>query len=153
MRRIGLAVVLALSVVLAPLTDDAQQVKVYRIGVLNQGSPPAPGSQPGVLAAALNYYRHTFHPSNRDPALQDLQQRVSSAPTPIPTLALHGTRDRPGRLEAFEGMDDLFLKGLEKVVVPGAGHFLLLERPSEVNQRIVEFFRAASRERRPTDDV
>jgi pimeloyl-ACP methyl ester carboxylesterase len=58
-----------------------------------------------------------------------------------------------GRLEAFEGMDDLFLKGLEKVVVPGAGHFLHLERPSEVNQRIVEFFRAASRERRPTDDV
>ncbi len=99
--------------------------------------------QPGVVTAALNYYRHTFHPANRDPALQDLQQRVSSAPTPVPTLALHGTRDRPGRLEAFEGMDDLFLKGLEKVVVPGTGHFLHLERPREVNRRIVEFFRAA----------
>lgn len=99
--------------------------------------------QPGVLTAALNYYRHTFHPANRDPALQDLQQRVSSAPTPVPTLALHGTQDRPGRLEAFEGMDDLFLKGLEKVVVPGTGHFLHLERPREVNQRIVAFFRAA----------
>jgi pimeloyl-ACP methyl ester carboxylesterase len=99
--------------------------------------------QPGVLTAALNYYRHTFHPANRDPALQDLQQRVSSAPTPIPTLALHGTRDRPGRLEAFEGMDDLFPKGLEKVVIPGTGHFLHLEQPGEVNQRIVAFFKAA----------
>jgi len=95
--------------------------------------------EPGVVTAALNYYRHTFHPANRDPGLQVLQERMSSAPTPVPTLALHGTRDRPGRLEAFEGMDDLFLKGLEKVVFPGAGHFLHLERPGEVNRRIVEF--------------
>jgi len=98
--------------------------------------------QPGVVTAALNYYRHTFHPANRDPALQTLQERVSAAPTSVPTLALHGTRDRPGRLEAFEGMDDLFVKGLEKVVYPGAGHFVHLERPSDVNRRIVEFFQA-----------
>jgi pimeloyl-ACP methyl ester carboxylesterase len=100
--------------------------------------------QPGVVTAALSYYRHTFHPANRDPALQVLQERVSSAPTAVPTLALHGTRDRPGRLEAFEGMDDLFLKGLEKVVVPGAGHFVHVERPGEVARRIVEFFQSAS---------
>jgi pimeloyl-ACP methyl ester carboxylesterase len=37
-------------------------------------------------------------------------------------------------------MDNLFLKGLEKVVVPGTGHFLHLERPGEVNQRILDFF-------------
>jgi pimeloyl-ACP methyl ester carboxylesterase len=95
--------------------------------------------QPGVVTAALNYYRHTFHPANRDPALQALQQRVSTAPTPVPTLALHGTKDRPGRLEAFAGMDDLFLKGVEKVVFPGAGHFVHLERPEEVNRHIVAF--------------
>jgi hypothetical protein len=36
MRRIGLAVVLALSVVLAPLTDEAQQAgKAPRIGFLS----------------------------------------------------------------------------------------------------------------------
>jgi putative ABC transport system substrate-binding protein len=41
MRRIGLAVVLALSVVLAPLTDEAQPAgKVYRIGFLRAGQPP-----------------------------------------------------------------------------------------------------------------
>jgi pimeloyl-ACP methyl ester carboxylesterase len=97
--------------------------------------------EPGVVTAALNYYRHTFHPANRDPALQLLQERVNSAPTPVPTLAFHGTRDRPGRLEAFESMDDLFPNGLEKVVLPGAGHFVHIERPAEVNRRIVEFFR------------
>jgi len=99
--------------------------------------------EPGVLTAALGYYRHTFHPAHRDPALQAVQERIGSAPTPVPTLALHGTRDRPGRLEAFEGMDDLFPKGLEKVVFPGAGHFVHVERPAEVNRRIVAFLRAA----------
>ena len=101
--------------------------------------------QPGVVTAALDYYRHTFHPANRDPALQALQERASSAPTAVPTLALHGTRDRPGRLEAFEGMDDLFSKGLEKVVFPGAGHFVHIERPDDVNRRIVDFFQATQR--------
>jgi pimeloyl-ACP methyl ester carboxylesterase len=99
--------------------------------------------QPGVVKAALDYYRHSFHPANRDPALQALQERASTTPTAVPTLALHGTRDRPGRLEAFEGMDDLFTRGLEKVVFPGAGHFVHLERPAEVGQRIVAFLRGA----------
>ena len=47
------------------------------------------------------------------------------------------------RLEAFEGMDDLFPKGLEKVIVTGAGHFAHVERPNEVNRRIVAFLQAA----------
>jgi pimeloyl-ACP methyl ester carboxylesterase len=98
--------------------------------------------EPGVVTAALGYYRHSFHPANRDPALAALQERMS-APTPVPTLSLHGTRDRPGRLEAFEAMDDLFLKGLEKVIVRGTGHFVHVERPDEVNRRIVAFFQAA----------
>lgn len=99
--------------------------------------------EPGVVAAALGYYRHSFHPAGRDPKLQPLQERASTSPIAVPTLALHGDRDRPGRLEAFEGMDDLFVKGLEKVVIPGAGHFVHVERPGEVNRRIVEFLRAA----------
>ena len=98
--------------------------------------------QPGVVSAALAYYRHSFHPANRDPALQALQERMS-APTPVPTLALHGTRDRPGRLEAFETMDDLFARGLEKAVLPGTGHFVHVERPREVNQKIVEYLKRA----------
>ena len=97
--------------------------------------------QPGVVTAALNYYRHSFHPDNRDPQLADLQERVSNDPTPVPTLAFHGTRDRPGRLEAFEAMDHSFAASLEKVVLPGAGHFVHLERPDEVNQRIVAFLK------------
>jgi pimeloyl-ACP methyl ester carboxylesterase len=101
--------------------------------------------EPGVVKAALSYYRHSMNPAGRDPALQSLQERASASPIAVPTLALHGDRDRPGRLEAFEGMDDLFVKGLEKVVVPGTGHFVHVERPAEVNRRIVGFLRAAGR--------
>ncbi len=96
--------------------------------------------QPGVVTAALNYYRHTFHPDNRDPALQSVQERMVD-PTPVPALALHGTRDRPGRLEAFNAMDHLFTNGLEKEIYPGTGHFLHLERPADVNKRIIEFLK------------
>jgi pimeloyl-ACP methyl ester carboxylesterase len=98
--------------------------------------------QPGVVTAALNYYRHTFHPDNRDPRLADLQERLSNAPIAVPTLAFHGTKDRPGRLEAFNAMDHLFVQGLDKVILPGTGHFVHLERPQEVNARIVAFLSA-----------
>jgi pimeloyl-ACP methyl ester carboxylesterase len=98
--------------------------------------------QPGVVTAALCYYRHTFHPDNRDPRLTDLQERLSHDPIRVPTLAFHGTKDRPGRLEAFEAMDHLFLQGLDKVIVPGTGHFVHLEHPQEVNARIVAFLSA-----------
>jgi pimeloyl-ACP methyl ester carboxylesterase len=106
--------------------------------------------QPGVATAAINYYRHTMNPANHDPALATLQQRVATTSTPVPTLALHGTKDRPGRLEAFERMDQFFTAGLEKVILPGTGHFLHLERPYEVNAKIVEFLRWSKRSSKPT---
>lgn len=97
--------------------------------------------QPGVVTAALNYYRHTMNPANRDPALAALQEKATTTHTPVPALAFHGTKDRPGRLEAFASMDQFFAAGLEKIVLPGTGHFLHLERPAEVNAKIVEFLK------------
>lgn len=53
MRLIGLAVMLAVGLVLASIGGEAQQVKVYRVGVVNQGAPPAPGSPPGPITGAF----------------------------------------------------------------------------------------------------
>ena len=97
---------------------------------------------PGTLTAALNYYRHTIHPANRDPALADAREKIATIPIPVPALSLHGTRDRPGRLAMFEKMGAMFGAGVEKVVLPGTGHFLHLERPAEVNAKIVEFLKS-----------
>ncbi|GES45957.1 hypothetical protein RsS62_52090 [Rhizobium dioscoreae] len=41
-----------------------------------------------------------------------------------------------------DGMEAVFSKGLEKVVLPGVGHFLHLEQPEEVAKRIIEFLKS-----------
>ena len=105
------------------------------------GSVKATFRQPGVLTSALNYYRHTFHPDNRNPALDGLREKIGATKIPVPALAFHGTRDRPGRMQAFERMDKHFGAGLEKIVIPGTGHFIHLERRDEVNAKITEFLK------------
>lgn len=97
--------------------------------------------KPGVVEASLGYYRQSFNPANQDLALKDVQERVSTSPVSVPTLALHGTRDRPRRLEAFQSMDRYFTGGLEKVIIEGTGHFMHLEKPREVNSKIAEFMK------------
>ncbi len=97
--------------------------------------------KPGVVEAALGYYRARYNPGLQEPSMKEAQERVSAGPVTVPTLALHGTRDRPRRLDAFksEAMDRFFTGGLEKVIIPGTGHFMHQEKPEEVNPRIVEF--------------
>jgi putative ABC transport system substrate-binding protein len=55
MRLIGLAVVVIVSLVLAPLAADAQQTgKIYRIGLIGSGTPPpAPTDQGSLLSERL----------------------------------------------------------------------------------------------------
>ena len=96
---------------------------------------------PGVVQAALGYYRHTVDPALQDPAMADLQSIVDTRSISVPTLALHGTRDRPRRLENFQDSDQYFTGGLEKVIIPGTGHFMHQEKPHEVNPKVVEFLK------------
>ena len=97
--------------------------------------------KPGVVEAALGYYRARYSPPLQDSSMREDQDRVNAGPVTVPTLALHGTRDRPRRLDAFESeaMDRFFTGGLEKVIIPGTGHFMHQEKPAEVNPKIVEF--------------
>ena len=97
--------------------------------------------KPGVVEAALGYYRARFNPALQDSSLREDEDRVNAGPVTVPTLALHGTSDRPKRLESFESeaMDRYFTGGLEKVIIPGTGHFMHQEKPEEVNPRIIDF--------------
>jgi pimeloyl-ACP methyl ester carboxylesterase len=38
-------------------------------------------------------------------------------------------------------MDRYFTGGLEKVIIPGTGHFMHQEKPEEVNPLIVDFLK------------
>jgi len=97
---------------------------------------------PGVLQAALGYYRATLNPANQDPALADLQMRMSMSPIDVPGLIFHGAGDNCMGVELLEGMEALFPRGLRKVVVPDAGHFLHLEQPGEINRTLIDFLRS-----------
>lgn len=95
--------------------------------------------QPGVVAAALGYYRCTLNPANQDPALAEIQDRISASPVLAPTLFFHGARDGCIGTELLDGMDQLFPNGLEQVIVPDAGHFVHQERPDVINPKLLEF--------------
>ena len=94
--------------------------------------------QPANLAAALGYYRDTFGGAEVAPE----HGRYAAAlgqPTPKPTLYLHGSADNALGVELVNDVEQFLAPGSEVVVLDGLNHFLQLERPDEVNRRIVEF--------------
>ncbi len=95
-------------------------------------------AQPGVLSAALEYYRYALNPAKADPALAHLQARVSE-PISVPTLHIHGEVDGCIGTNLTEGMQEFFPKGLQLEIVKGAGHFVHQENPDEFNRLVLDF--------------
>jgi pimeloyl-ACP methyl ester carboxylesterase len=96
--------------------------------------------EPGVLGAALAYYRCTLNPMNQDPALAEIQGRISASPVEVPTTVIYGADDGCMGAELLAGMEAMFPRGLRKVVLPNAGHFVHRERPDDVNRILLETF-------------
>lgn len=96
-------------------------------------------AQPGVLAQALAYYRQLFTPPS-DAAAQALEA-LASGPIRVPSLYLHGTEDGCMSAQLSEGMEAVFTNRLERVVMPGAGHFLQLEQPEAVFDHVLRFLK------------
>lgn len=95
---------------------------------------------PENLAAALGYYRALFDPGRQAPELAAEQQAVGTVP-PQPTLYLHGAQDGCMGADVSEAVRAALSPGSDVAVVEGTGHFLHLERPDEVNARILGFLR------------
>jgi pimeloyl-ACP methyl ester carboxylesterase len=96
---------------------------------------------PANLSAALGYYRASSDPSRQAPELAAQQAAVRQVP-PQPTLYLHGDRDGCIDVTMAEATRGVLSTGSAVVIVEAAGHFLHLEKPAEVNQRIAEFLTA-----------
>lgn len=94
---------------------------------------------PGVLAAALGYYRTTMNPAFRDPAFERVEGRIGVDPISVPTLYLHGKDDGCVGVEVSEGMESLFTGRFRRVIVEGAGHFVHWEKPEAFNRAVMEF--------------
>ncbi|NJP95269.1 alpha/beta hydrolase [Nonomuraea sp. FMUSA5-5] len=94
---------------------------------------------PANLAAAIGYYRAmlgTTPPSGRYPAVE---QPVSG-----PVLYLHGAQDGCLSADLAKGALEHLPAGSRAEQVAGAGHFLHLERPREVNRLILDWLGPAS---------
>jgi pimeloyl-ACP methyl ester carboxylesterase len=101
--------------------------------------------QPGVVKAALRYYRALLDPLTR---AASESRRLAFAPIHVPTLAITGERDgcMDTRLfdEVMRGAD--FPRGLKVRRIREAGHFVHQEQPEEVNQHVLEWLRRHDRE-------
>ena len=93
---------------------------------------------PANLTAALGYYRSMLGGAP-PPADIAAQQAAAVAPSTVPTLYLHGANDGCCGIEVATGAEAALPPGSEAVIVPDAGHFLQLEKPKEVNDRVLQF--------------
>ena len=90
--------------------------------------------------AVLAYYRQLVRPGRIPGPYRRWHRTWDGAPT-VPTLYLHGTDDRCLSVRFAHQADSVLPTGSRTEIVPGAGHFLHLERPDLVNQAVLGFLR------------
>lgn len=87
-------------------------------------------AQPGAMRAGLGY----FKAFPRD--AEDNQQFLKAGKLPMPVLVLEGERAMGGGLTA---QANAVASNVHSVVLKGAGHWLIEERPQEIHTAIVMF--------------
>jgi pimeloyl-ACP methyl ester carboxylesterase len=93
---------------------------------------------PARRTAALRYYRSLVQPWYRAREYASEQRDMLRLPRE-PTLYLHGATDGCLRPALFDRALSVLPAGSETELVEDAGHFLQLERPGYVNDRIARF--------------
>ncbi|HEY2774551.1 MAG TPA: alpha/beta hydrolase [Candidatus Binatia bacterium] len=93
-------------------------------------------AEPGAVAATLGYYRAMIDRSRMDPCLDDVRDAIAR-PIGVPTLAICGGDDSRGEL--MKEQAGYFRGEYRYEVVPGAGHFVHREKPSEVNALLLDW--------------
>ena len=94
-------------------------------------------SRPGVLEAALGWYRAAVNPLRQDPR-RAADQLAMVGPVPVETLCIFGADDGCVSPSLTRGMEAFFPAGLRVEILEGAGHFCHLERPDVVNRLVLE---------------
>jgi epoxide hydrolase 4 len=101
-------------------------------------------SQPGALTGGLNYYRASRigPPAGADAKPVSFDPGASSLTVMVPTLVIWGEKDAaltPGNLDGLEE----FVPNLTVRRVPDGSHWVVHEKPAEVNGHIREFIARA----------
>lgn len=104
-------------------------------------------ANPDHLRAALGYYWGQFDPTRfGSPEWADEQAAAWGGNVTQPTLYLHGTNDgchgvSQAQVERVPGYAGA---GSESELIEGVGHFMLVEKPKEVNARIMGWLEKTS---------
>jgi pimeloyl-ACP methyl ester carboxylesterase len=105
--------------------------------------------EPANLAAAIGYYRavgaagDSGGPSGAAGGPAEIaaryaaEQQAAGRQAPQPTLYLHGAADGCIRVDLARAAERLLAPSSRMAVIEGAGHFLHLEKPGEVNEHIL----------------
>jgi pimeloyl-ACP methyl ester carboxylesterase len=97
---------------------------------------------PAYLRTALGYYWALFDPTRfGTPEWAEEQTVAWGDSLRQPTLYLHGTRDgcHGMQKEQVARVPDYCGPGSEAELIEGVGHFMMVERPEEINDRIIGF--------------
>jgi pimeloyl-ACP methyl ester carboxylesterase len=89
--------------------------------------------------AAISYYRALARPFLPPPASYAHWKGAEMRPPVVPLLFLHGVEDRAMDSRLAEDVARHLPPGSGTGMIAGAGHFLHLEQPAEVNRRILTF--------------
>jgi pimeloyl-ACP methyl ester carboxylesterase len=106
---------------------------------------------PAHLQAALGYYWGQFDPTHFGSQAWGEEQAATWGPRiEQPTLYLHGSSDGCHGVSRsqVERIPGLCGPGSEAELIEGVGHFMLVERPAEINERILGFLQRTA-PRRP----
>ena len=80
----------------------------------------------------IHSYRHRYGLVPGEPSVEKTEQRLAAQPEIcVPTIALDGNDDGVAPLGGSAGHSHLFTADYEHRVIPGAGHNLPQEAPSQ----------------------
>jgi pimeloyl-ACP methyl ester carboxylesterase len=94
---------------------------------------------PDWVEVVIHSYRHRHQNAPGDPGLDAVERRLAGRPPiAVPTVILEGGDDAVAPPHRSERQLSLFPPRTERLVIPGAGHFLPRERPEAVVAAVVK---------------
>ncbi|MGF1513966.1 MAG: alpha/beta fold hydrolase [Elainellaceae cyanobacterium] len=95
--------------------------------------------KPGVLSAAISYYRQMLNPQTW------LRQWRGSTPIMAPTLVLWGEDDHFLSRQLTENLEELVAAPFRLKLIPQCGHWVQQEVPQTVNRELLAFLRSVEK--------
>jgi pimeloyl-ACP methyl ester carboxylesterase len=94
---------------------------------------------PDFVDVTVQSYRHRYGNAAGDPACDALETALAAQPAiTVPAIVLHGEADGVTSPAGSIPRDRLFTGGMQRRLIPQAGHFLSRENPADVAAAVVE---------------